>query len=219
MNYMVTDSFFALFCAGMIGTLFGLFLAFAGYRFFLVLLPLFGFFFGFVFGAQTMQVRFGVGFLATVTSWVVGFVVGAVFAVLSYLFYMIAVLLIAGFLGYAVGAGIVLALVPSWNIIAWLVGVVLAVIFAIVTIRFNLQKYVIIIATALMGAGAVFATFEFMFYPATTLLANPVRAMLQGSWFLTLLYLVLAIIAIVFQIRVNRSFEIETYNRWSETSM
>jgi Domain of unknown function (DUF4203) len=216
---MVTDSFFALLCAGLIGTLLGLFLTFAGYRFFLFLLPLWGFFFGLAFGAQTMQALFGVGFLATISSWVVGFVVGAIFAVLSYLFYIVAVILIAGFLGYAIGAGVMLAILPQMNFLAWLVGVVVAVILALVTLRFNLQKYVIIIATSLLGAGAVFGTFLFMFYPAAQLLANPVKVMLQSNWLLMLLFLVLAICGIVFQIRVNRNYEVETYNRFAEPSM
>jgi len=43
---MVTDSFFALACAGLIAFLFGLALTFAGYRLFLILLPIWGFFFG-----------------------------------------------------------------------------------------------------------------------------------------------------------------------------
>ncbi len=213
---MVTDSFFSLFCAGLIGTLFGLFLAFAGYRFFLFLLPIWGFFFGLVLGAHTMQSLFGMGFLATVTSWVVGFVVGAIFAVLSYLFYMFAVVMIAGFLGYAVGAGVMLAIFPQANFMSWLVGLVVAVILAIVTLRFNLQKYVIIVATSVLGAGAVFSTFLFMFFPATKLLENPVRLALAASPLLTILFVVLAICAIVFQIRVNRSFELESYDRWSE---
>ncbi len=213
---MVTDSFFSLFCAGLIGTLFGLFLAFAGYRFFLFLLPVWGFFFGLVLGAHTMQSLFGMGFLASVTSWVVGFVVGAIFAVLSYLFYMFAVIFIAGFLGYAVGAGVMLAIFPEANFMSWLVGLVVAVILAIVTLRFNLQKYVIIVATSLLGAGAVFSTFLFMFYPAAQLLKNPVRLALSASPLLTILFVVLAICAIVFQIRANRSFELELYDRWSE---
>ncbi len=79
---MTTDSFFALMCGGMIALLFGLVLAFAGYRLFLVLLPIWGFFFGFGLGAQSIQALFGDAFLATITSWVVGFVVGAIFAVL-----------------------------------------------------------------------------------------------------------------------------------------
>src|SRR5512145_542874 len=97
---MGTDSFFTFACAGVIGLLFGTFMTFLGYRFFLVLLPIWGFFFGLFLGAQSVQVLFGQEFLATVTSWVVGFVVGALFAVLSYAFYMLAVGIIAGSLGY-----------------------------------------------------------------------------------------------------------------------
>ena len=103
---MVNESLFTLMCAGVIGSLFGLLMAFSGYRLFLLLLPVWGFFFGLALGADTMQALFGVGFLATITSWVVGFVVGAVFAVLSYLFYMFAVAVIAGSLGYVVTAAV-----------------------------------------------------------------------------------------------------------------
>ena len=85
---MVNESFFTLACAGLIGIMFGLALCFAGYRLFLVLLPIWGFFFGLALGAQTVQAIFGEAFLATITSWVVGFIVGGVFAVLAYLFYM-----------------------------------------------------------------------------------------------------------------------------------
>jgi hypothetical protein len=89
-------STFELFCAALIALFFGMVVVFNGYKLFLVLLPIWGFIFGFVFGAQTMEALFGVGFLATVTSWVVGFVVGAVFAVLSYLFYIVAIALYSG---------------------------------------------------------------------------------------------------------------------------
>ena len=79
---------FELLCAGVIVFLFGMLVCFAGYRFFLFLLPIWGFFFGLWLGAESMQALFGVGAFATVTSWVVGFVVGVIFAVLSYLFYL-----------------------------------------------------------------------------------------------------------------------------------
>src|SRR5512138_1197335 len=103
---MVNESFFTFACAGLIGLLFGTALAFAGYRLFIYLLPVWGFFFGLALGAQTMQALFGVGFLATVTSWVVGFFVGGIFAVLSYAFYMVAVAIIGGSLGYVVAVGL-----------------------------------------------------------------------------------------------------------------
>jgi len=99
-------STFELLCAGMIALAFGLVVLLNGYKLFLILLPIWGFFFGFVFGAQTMEAVFGVGFLATVTSWVVGFVVGAAFAVFSYLFWMAAVAIFSGMIGYAVGVGL-----------------------------------------------------------------------------------------------------------------
>jgi hypothetical protein len=46
---------FNIFCAGLIGTLFGVVLAFFGYRLFLILLPFWGFFFGLFLGANTVQ--------------------------------------------------------------------------------------------------------------------------------------------------------------------
>ena len=103
---MITESFFTFACAGVIGLLFGTLLTFAGYRFFLFLLPIWGFFFGLALGAQSVQALFGVGFLATVTSWVVGFVVGALFAVLSFVFYAFAVAIIGGSLGYVLAVGL-----------------------------------------------------------------------------------------------------------------
>src|SRR3954470_844504 len=107
---MTTDSFFALLCVSLLTLFFGFVMAFSGYRFFLILLPIWGFFFGFSVGAQAIQAIFGTAFLSDVTSWVVGFVVAAIFAVASYLFYFIAVAMLAGSLGYALGAGLMMAI-------------------------------------------------------------------------------------------------------------
>ena len=91
---MTSDSFFALAIGGMLALFFGSVLLFGGYRFFMFLLPIFGFFFGFGLGAQTVQALFGGGFLSTVTSWIVGFGMALIFALLSYMFYFVAVGLI-----------------------------------------------------------------------------------------------------------------------------
>ena len=211
---MIADSFLALACAGLIAVLFGLVLCFSGYRLFLVLLPIWGFFFGLVLGAQTMQALFGVGFLATVTSWVVGFVVGAVFAVLSYLFYAVAVAIVAGSLGYALTVGLLMAIGLDMGLIVWVIGIVVAVALAAVTILFNLQKWAIIAATSILGAGEIIGTFVLMFHPAASLLENPVKLVLQTSPLLAILFVVLAILGIVAQVRSTRSFELVAYNRW-----
>ncbi|MBV9322255.1 MAG: hypothetical protein JO352_00545, partial [Chloroflexi bacterium] len=75
---MTNESFFALAITGMLALLFGMLLLFGGYRFFIFLLPIWGFFFGFGLGAQAVQALFGDAFLSTVTSWVVGFVIAVI---------------------------------------------------------------------------------------------------------------------------------------------
>jgi hypothetical protein len=215
---MVTDSFLSLACAGVIGTLFGLALAFFGYRMFLVLLPIFGFFFGLAFGAQTIQALFGDAFLATVTSWVVGFLAGALFAVLSYLFYFFAVALIAGALGYSAVVGIWSLLGLDFGLIAWLIGIVAAVALAFVTLRFNLQKWVIILGTAVLGAAAVVETMLLLFVPAARVMESPVRVALDQSVLLLILFAALAVAGFYVQYRTNRAYTVATYNNWSTTS-
>jgi hypothetical protein len=214
---MATDSFLSLACAGLIAFVFGLVLCFSGYRFFLILLPIWGFVFGLTFGAQTMQAIFGVGFLATITSWMVGFIFGAIFAVLSYLFYIAAVALIAASLGYAVAVGLLTAIGLPMGLIVWIIGLVAAVALALVVLRFNVQKWVIIIATSILGAGTIIATFVMLFNPAAEALQNPVQVALRTSPLLAILFLVLAVFAILAQYRANKNFEIEEYNRLSGT--
>jgi hypothetical protein len=205
---------FELFCATLIALLVGLVICFGGYRLFLFLLPVWGFFFGFFLGAQTMQALFGMGFLATVTSWVVGFVVGAIFGVLSYLFYVVGVAILAGSLGYALGAGFMNLIGLDAGLIVFLVGMVLAIVVAAVTILFNLQKYVIIIATAVGGAAATIGTLILGAggVALARLFENPIRRMLEGSPIWTILFLILAIAGIVVQIRANRAWDIEPYD-------
>ena len=211
---MVDNSFFTLACAMMIGALFGVVMAFFGYRLFLILLPIWGFVFGLFLGADTMHYLFGYGFLATVTSWVVGFVVGVIFAALSYLFYMFAVAVIAGSLGYLVAFGIWLALGLDTGFLAWLVAIVVAVAFIIVTFAFNLQKWAIIIATAFLGTAATFGTFILVENPVAKFLENPVKSFLSVSPLAMILAVVMVVLAIFFQYKQNKSFTLDSYNRW-----
>ena len=205
----------ALLCMGMIALLFGLVVTFFGYRLFLILLPVWGFFFGFFLGAQTLQALFGVGFLATVTSWAVGFIVGAIFAILSYLFYIIAVAIISGSFGYGVTVAILEGIGLDFNIILWLIGIVVGVVVALVVLRFNIQKYAIIIITAVGGTGAIIYTLLALFgdLNAAEMLLRPVSTAIQNSFWWFLFFIVVAVAGIVFQIRTNRQFEVETYNR------
>ena len=211
---MTTDSFLAVACAGMIGILFGLAMTFLGYRLFLILLPIWGFVFGLVLGAQAVQAIFGDAFLATVTSWVIGFMAGALFAVLSYLFFAFAVGIIAFSLGYSVIVGIWAALGLDFGLIAWLLAVVAGVVVILLTLRFRLAKLVIEIATAVLGAAAVFTSILLMFVPVTRVMEAPLQAALDQSVLLVVLFVVLAVLGFVYQYRTNKMWEVATYNRW-----
>ena len=204
---------FEVLCATLIALFLGLVVAFAGYRLFLTLLPIWGFFFGFALGAQSLQLLFGVGFLATVTSWVVGFFVGAIFAVLSYLFFAFAVAVMAGSLGYALGAGFMGLIGVDWNWLVWLVGMVVAVIVIIVTFWFSLQKYAIILATAVGGAGVIVGTlmFGYIGMALAKFVDNPIRFALNDSPLWTIVFLVLVVLGVAAQIYSTRAFEIEAY--------
>ena len=87
---------------------------------------------------------------------------------------------------------------------------------AFVTIRFNLQKWVIIIATSLAGAGVIFGAFVILFAPHAALLENPVKVALQQSPLLMITALIVAAFGIYVQARANRNYTLESYNRWAE---
>ncbi len=203
---------FEMFCATIIALAFGTLVCFAGYRLFLVLLPIWGFFVGFALGAQTIQAIFGDAFLGTVTSWVVGFVVAVIFAVLSYLFYIFAVIMIAAGLGYGLGTGIMTSFMDM-GVLPWLVGIVGAVVLVAVTLMFNLQKYVIITATALGGAILAIGTLMLgaQGMAMVDLTDAPVRAMLGAGPLWAILFLAMGIAGIVVQIISTRSYIPETY--------
>lgn len=203
---------FELFCMTLIALFVGLAICFGGYRWFLILLPILGFFLGFGLGAQTLQALFGIGFISTVTSWVVGFVVGLIFAVLSYLFYFIGVALVAGAFGYALGVGLMGLIGFDLAFISWLVGIIFGVVIAAVTLLFNIQKWVIIAITSFGGAGVIVGSFLFTFgkIEPEQLGTNAVGAALADSPLWMLFFLVLGILGFVAQAMTNRTYVLES---------
>jgi len=101
---------------------FGAILCAFGFRLFVILLPVFAFFAGFEITAQAIQELFGVGFLRTASSWVFGFIVGLLFAVVAYLFYYGAVVILAGAVGYEIGVGILIGIGSTSGFLLFIVG-------------------------------------------------------------------------------------------------
>ncbi len=143
---------------GALAVAIGLAFAFWGFRVFLVLLPIWGFFAGFLLGAQGVAYIFGDGFLITTMGWVVGFLLGLLFAVLSYLYYWVAVILLGGALGYQLTLGLL-----HWigfeadGLIAFILAIAGGAVFAVGFFLLQMPAVLVIVATAISGAGATLA--------------------------------------------------------------
>jgi len=202
---------FSLICGAVIALAFAAAVCFAGYRLFLFLLPIWGFVFGFGLGAQAIQAITNGSFLGDVTSWVVGLVVAVIFAVLSYLFYFIAIALFSFSAGYAAGVGFMALIGSQFGLINFLVGLALGVVVAFVVLRFNVQKWVIIIATSIIGALAMAGVVLFGMPAMSTAVVDldVVAQALRAYPFMFVLALVAAVGGIVVQYRSTRSWSFE----------
>ncbi len=208
---------FELLCMGVVALGFGLTVAFFGYKLLWLILPIWGFFAGFAIGAQAIQAVFSEAFLATVTSWVVGFIVGGIFALLSYLFYFLAVALLSGAFGYGVTVGILTWIGMDFGFLVWLIAIIVAVITAVAVIRFDIQKYAVIVITAIGGTGVIIFTFLVAFgdLSVAEMLIAPVLSAINDSWLWFLFFVVMAGTGIYFQLQTNRAYDVEEYDRWS----
>lgn len=198
-------------CISILALLLGLAALFAGYRLFLLLLPIWGFCAGFFIGASALTLLLDDGFLATLTGWVVGFLLGLIFAILSYLFYIVGVAIVSGSIGYALGAGLIYAIFPDASLTAFIVGIVAAILLAGITLVLNLQKWVIITITAVGGSTAIFFSALLLFgrISLADLGTNPVQPVLEDSIFWFIAWLLLAGIGFVSQLVTTRDYMLE----------
>lgn len=193
----------ALFALGL-----GVALLLWGYRIFLVLLPIFGFFAGLWVGAQAVTLLFGDGFLATVTGLVVGFIAGLICAIFSYLFYAFGVALVAAIIGGSLAIGLLQAIGITANLILIPAAIVAGIVVALLVMVFNVQKYVVIALTAIAGANALILA-PLLLFGRVSLdslqgAGNAVRPVLADSWFWLLVWIIIAAVGIFYQIRSNR---------------
>ena len=201
---------FAMIVGALIAIALGVAFCIWGYRLFLVMLPIWGFFAGFWVGAQAIALLFGDGFLATLLGWGAGFFGGLLFAVLSYLFYMVGVAVIAAGFGAALASGLLSAFGLGDGFLGTIIIVAVAVILALLVLIFNVQKYVIIAITSLGGANLVVAG-VLLFLGRITLeslaeAGSTIRPIVQDSWLWLIVWLVIAGVGIVGQLRTSRDF-------------
>lgn len=143
---------------GLLALVVGSAFAFMGFRLFLILLPIWGFFAGFVVGANAITYIFGDVFLATTFGWVVALLLGILFAAFSYLYYWVAVILLGASLGYQVGLGVLTWIglsAEGW--ITFLLALIVGGLFAVGFLVTGMPAVLVIAGTAIAGAGAAIA--------------------------------------------------------------
>ena len=205
------------FLIGALVLLIGALFCFVGYRFFRILIVIWGFFAGFNLCTAAMTALFNNAFLQTTTGIVLGLVIGLVFAVLAYFFYYFAVVLLGATAGYDLGSGFIGAIgLNNPGFIAVVVGVVLAVLFAFIILILNLPKLLILVFTALGGAVAMLAGLLILLGQAkvTYLQFGDAVALVRASWFWSSVAIALAVGGFLVQWRTTHDYTLE----WTESS-
>ncbi|MEZ4562005.1 MAG: DUF4203 domain-containing protein [Thermomicrobiales bacterium] len=195
---------------GILLALIGLGVCFFGLRYWFIMLPIFGAVAGFFVGARVIQEVFGTGFLSTGVSWVVGIIIGLVFALLSWFVWYAGAIIMAGAVGASLFSGILHAIFSNpWGIMLFIVALIGAVLFAAIALFLNLPIYIVIVNSALGGAALAVAgvlvligsvTITELSTGAAVAVADEVR--FQGAgilWYIV--WIILAILGMLFQVQ------------------
>lgn len=191
----------------------GLAMLVGGYRLARFVIPLWGFVAGLSVGGGIIADMQNTPFLGTLLGVFVGAFLGIIFGALAYLYYTLAVLVMAGAAGYWMGSSFILLFGLDPGVLSVIVGSVLGIIFGVIALVLNAPKYVLIAFTGFAGAMAAVGGILLLFNQIS--LENfsyaAVNQSLSNSFIWTMLALVMAIAGIAFQARTTSNYNFETW--------
>lgn len=192
------------FIVAILAVLVGAAFCFGGFRFFLLLLPIWGFVAGFSIGTDAVSAFLGESAFATVTSWAVGFVLALVFAVFSYLYYWAAIAVLGGIVGYQLGVSAWGLIGSEQGVLAFVLGIVCAVVLAVAVLALNVPKYLVIVLTGLGGAALIVAGWFILTgaLPVEGITWMAIGAEIRDGWIGLIIWGVVAAAGIVAQLKV-----------------
>jgi hypothetical protein len=188
---------------GLLAILAGGVMLFAGQLVLRFVLPIWGFFAGFAFGAGLVAELADERFLGTLLGWVLGLVFALLFAVFAYLYYVVAVILAMAAFGFAIGSGLVVALGIDWDWVAVLVGVTVGAVVGVVSVFGNMPMIVLVVFSSFAGAVGVVAGLMLLVgsLNSADFTQGAFTDAVQDSWGWYLTLLALALVGIVAQAR------------------
>lgn len=201
---------------GILISIVGVTLAFSGLRVFFAMLPLVGLITGFFVGATLITNWLGDGFLATVTSWVIGVSIGVVFALVSYMWWYAGALLAAGGSGALLLSGLFSLFGVNNGALLTLIAIAGAVGFIILAVVLNLPVYVVLVNTAIVGAHMLVAGLLLIFNlkDLETFDWGVARAIAHENWFWWIVVVIVSVAGIMSQMQLIRRITLPT-DRWT----
>jgi hypothetical protein len=206
---------------GIIMIVLGGFLALAGLRVFFIALPIMGFIVGMAGGLALMDHIFDNQFLSTASGIVVGVIFGIVCAVLSYLFWYVAIILGAAYIGATLGSGLMEAFNVNTQWVILIAAVIGAIILGLLTVLLDLPIYWVIVNTAFVGAtlviGGVLLALDRIDRPELSY--GTIWAAIDESWFWVIAWIVVAAVGIGAQLAMITqavTAQFTTQEKWTK---
>jgi hypothetical protein len=188
----------------------GLGLSFAGYAAFRVILPILGFLAGFWLGMDVVS-NFAANFplMGISLGLFLGFIFGALFAAAAYFLYSLAIIIFGLALGYALGAGLMLALGLNYGFITFLVAISASIGMAVLFLKTDMPKLYIQAITAFAGASAIIAGVLALFgvIPPSQLGLAVIQPYIAQSWFLIIVWAVIGAVGFSVQYQMSKMAE------------
>lgn len=182
---------------GLLGLALGALLCFRGGSLARILLALWGAFVGFSLGASLAAELTDQPFLGDAWGWIAAIAAAVLLALAAYWFYVLAVLIWLGSLGFALGAALANSLGAS-EVAAMVVGLIAGLVLAVVGLALRLPAVLLIALTALAGAALILVSVLILIGEAP---AGPALEEIAwpDQWWWTVLYIVVAVAGIVVQ--------------------
>jgi hypothetical protein len=187
---------------GLLAVAIGAFFCFRGWLAMRIVIPLWGAFAGFVFGAGLVDAASDDGFLRSVFGWILGIAFALVFAALAYFVYEVAITIAMASIGFALGTGLMTALGVSWSWLIVIVGVAVGLALAALAIFADVPAVLLVILSAMGGAVTIVGGLMLLFGAVDTadFGSTAVTERLDDDWWWYALYVVLALAGVAAQV-------------------
>jgi hypothetical protein len=194
----------------------GISVAFIGIQLFVVMLPIVGLVTGFFVGADLAYRVFGDGFLSTVAGWLIGMVVGVVFAAIAWYWWYAGVLITAGAVGAILFSGLAHAIGMDSGLAVALFAIAGAIALGILTLMLDLPVYMVNWNTAVSGAAIAIAGVMLVFnqIDRADLEYGASVAAIEASWFWVLAFVAVAAVGVVRQLALKERVRMPR-DRWA----